>query len=274
MFDAVLVYHTNPLACGVTKFSMQLAHRLGVICAPLGQASAFQHPLVSVKASEMGPDWLRQIPTHGDLLLHDRPSHTPTRRIWYADELGCPATISGNPTRGRYRVLTFGMAHKQILHHYDALKRQLDVEHPDYTIEMSTAIHEGTPWDSGLERSIDGMRRIFGDRLRVLGFLGDDAIAKELQECDAVAVYFDPALRANNTSAWAAVAAGKTLFTNRDDHSPTVMPTWARVVAALTDPAAIASTTPLPCRETSPQSLTVDTGPPALKAIALPSHAP
>jgi hypothetical protein len=128
------------------------------------------------------------------------------------------------------------MAHKRILHHYEDLKALLEVEHPDYTLEMSTAIHEGTPWDTGLEQSIADMRAIFGDKLRVLGFLGDDAIAKEMQECDAVAVYFEPAFRANNTSGWAAIDAGKTLYTNRDEHSPTDTPTWARLIAAITDP--------------------------------------
>jgi len=246
MFDVVLSFHMNPATCGVSKFNHRLAKELGVPCEPMRRAMAYRYPLLSVKASEIGDYWWEQLPTHGDLLLHDRPVFIPAcyGRIHYADALGCPATIDGDATRGRYRVLTFGMAHKRILHHYEALKVQLEYEHPDYTIEMSTAIHEGTPWNHGIEQSIHDMRAIFGDKLRVLGFLGDDAIAKELQECDAVAVYFDPAFRANNTSAWAAVEAGKTLYTNRDEDSPTETPTWARLIAAITNaqPATAAST--------------------------------
>jgi len=234
MIDAVLSYHMNPAACGVCKFNVQLAERLGVPCAPLGLGHLYQSPLTSIKTSELGEHWQTRIPKRGLLLLHDRPETVPLRQILYADEIGCPATIQGNATRGRYRVLTFGMAHKRILHHYVALKSFLDEKHGDYTLEMSTAIHEGTPWDEGLAESTRAMRAIFGDKLRVLGFLGDDAIAKELQDCDAVAVYFDPAFRPNNTSGWAVIEAGKVLYTNRDEHSPLIAPTWEGLVSALT----------------------------------------
>jgi hypothetical protein len=224
----------NPATCGVAKFNHRLAREFGVPCEPLGMACRFQHPLVSIKAAEIGAQWADLIPPHGDLLLHDRPLQVPANRvIYYADELGCPATIDGNPTRGRYRVLTFGMAHKRLLHYYRELKLNLDITHPDYTIEMSTAIHEGTPWSEGLRQSTADMRAIFGDRLRVLGFLGDDALAKELHDCDAVAVYFEPAFRANNTTAWAALEAGKTLYTNRDKWSPSQPPTWSQLTQSL-----------------------------------------
>jgi hypothetical protein len=227
----------NPATCGVAKLNHRLARELRIPCEPLSVQYKYLTPLTSIKASEIGLGWAALVPDRGVLLLHDRPVSVPNDvRVLYADEVGCPATIDGNPTRGRYRVLTFGMAHKRILHHYEALKAQLDREHPDYTLEMSTAIHEGTPWDDGLEQSIHDMRAIFGERLRVLGFLGDDAIAKELQDCDAVAVYFDPAFRANNTSAWAAIEVGKTLYTNRDEYSPTETPTWSRLIAAIIAP--------------------------------------
>jgi hypothetical protein len=222
VIDAVLSYHMNPQTCGVAKFNHALAKRLGVPCLPL--ADTFNgHALVSIKASEIGRGWEHAIPEMCTLLLHDRPAMTMCgrpRRWLYADELGCPSTIDGNPTRGAYRVLVFGMAHKLNLPHFEQLKAQLDEAHPDYTIELSTAVHEGTPWDEALTESVAAMRRIYGDKLRVLGFLGDDALAKTLQEVDAVAAYFVPALRANNTTYWAAVDAGKTIYTNRDEHSP------------------------------------------------------
>ena len=141
-------------------------------------------------------------------------------RIYYADRLGCPSTIDGDATRGQYRVLVFGMAHKLVLRHFERLREVMTITHPDYTIELSTAVHEGNPWDEALAESVEAMRGIFGDKLRVLGFLGDDALAKELREVDAVAAFYTPALRANNTTYWAAVEAGKTIYTNRDEHSP------------------------------------------------------
>lgn len=238
-YDAVLSYHLNPLTCGVAKFNHQLAKRLGVPCLPLDAPQRWA--LVSIKTSEIRGDWRYEIPADRqfDLLLHDRPTEQIALwpgRVFYADELGCPSTVQGNPHRGSYRVLTFGMAHKLVLPHFEKLKAQLDQEHPDYTISLSTAVHEGSPWDQAFEDSTTAMRAIFGDKLRVLGFLADDALVKELQECDAVAAYFTPALRANNTSAWAALEAGKPLYTNTDAHSPALDVTqhrWESLIEVL-----------------------------------------
>lgn len=225
MIDAVLSYHMNAATCGVAKFNHALAKRLGVPCVSIRAwwRTPYDNALISIKPSEMTTTYVSARPYTYDLLLHDRLDCAlidGARRVFYADELGCPSTIDGNPTRGTYRVLVFGMAHKLNLPHFAALKAQLDAEHPDYTIELSTAVHEGNPWDDALSESVAAMRRIYGDRLRVLGFLGDDALAKELADVDAVAAYFVPALRANNTTYWAAVEAGKTIYTNRDEHSP------------------------------------------------------
>jgi hypothetical protein len=136
-------------------------------------------------------------------------------------EAFAPSTIEGNPTRGTINVLTFGMAHKLGLHHerYLKLKALLDDAPTDYTVSVSTAIHEGSPWDE-TARVADHLREIFGNHLRVLGYLADDALAKELRDCTAVAIFFDPALRDNNTTFWAAVDAGCYVITNCDDQSP------------------------------------------------------
>lgn len=246
MIDAVLSYHLNPNTCGVARFNQQLAGRLGVPLLSFDKHPV-AHPLVSVKGSEFGfdrPDWPLIVLWYRryDLFLHDNPHGLclnecvrNARRVYAGNqsiaahlrhvrediiEAFCPSTIAGNQSRGAYRVLVFGMAHKLLLPHFESLKQQLDIEHPDYTVELSTAVHEGSPWDEALTESVDAMRGIFGDKLRVLGFLGDDALAKELREVDAVAAYYTPALRANNTSAWAALEAGKKLYTNTDADSP------------------------------------------------------
>jgi hypothetical protein len=245
-YDAVLVFHANGFACGVTKFSQQLAQKLGVPCELLDMGHRYRHPLISIKTAEIGAPWNALVPSHGDFLFHDRPEHVPTHgRIFYADELGCPSTVDGNATRGAYRVLAFGMSHKLVLPHFQQLKRDLDRDHPDYTIELSTAVHEGNPWDEALSDSVSAMRGIFGERLRVLGFLADDALARILTEVDAVAAFYVPALRRNNTSAWAAIEAGKTLFTNRDQDSPsnTEIPNWNSLIETLKGSLAVASMT-------------------------------
>lgn len=248
MIDAVLSYHLNPQTCGVAKWNHALAKRLGVRCLSI-DCDTMHHPLVSVKPSEC-PVWTLPPYPVCDLFLHGwaggpldlkwLAAQEPVR-VFAADRTiadavrphvrevitaFCPPTVEGNPTRGKYRVLSFGMASKihDVLPHFQNLKEELDRDHPDYTLSLSTAVHEGSPWDESLTQSIDAMRSIFGDKLRVLGYLADDALAKELQDCDAVAAYFVPALRANNTSAWAALAAGKFLYTNLDAQSPDLDP--------------------------------------------------
>jgi hypothetical protein len=237
--DAVLSYHMNPQTCGVAKFNHALAKRLGVPCLPIGMEC--DHPLVSIKPEELS-GWIGVLSLSYDLFLHgytSGPLVTQADRVYAGNEdiaerlrvirpdvitAFCPSTVEGNPDRGGYRVLTFGMSHKLVLPHFEQLKRDLERDHPDYTISLSTAVHEGNPWDEALTTSVEAMRGIFGDRLRVLGFLADDALARELQECDAVAAFFVPAFRANNTSAWAALAANKFLYTNLDAQSPALDP--------------------------------------------------
>lgn len=261
MIDAVLTHPHSPLTCGVVKFSSQLAQRLGVPCLPFDKHPV-AHPLISIKGAELRESdhwpitamWYRTF----DLFLHDEArglcrddAVRHARRVYVGNPLiaaqlrsirediipvWCPSTVQGNASRGAYNVLAFGMSHKLALDKFRALKQQLEIEHPDYTVSLSTAVHEGSPWDQALTESTEQMRAIFGDKLRVLGYLGDDALAKELQDCSAVAVYFDPAVRENNTSVWAAVSAGKTVYTNTDEHSPDLDPekySWDNLVSLL-----------------------------------------
>jgi hypothetical protein len=258
VIDAVLSYHTNPLACGTAKFAQQLAERLKVPHATFGSHVALdaRTPVVNYRAGEMptgvGLSHWAQDPI---IFLHDVSDvpwlTEPSLRVIAANkaiadavrpycpqviEAFCPSTVQGNPHRGAYRVLSFGMAHKLLLRHFEALRIHLDATHPDYTVEMSTAVHEGNPWEVALAESTEAMRTIFGDKLRVLGFLADDALARVLQEVDAVACYYVPALRANNTSYWAAVEAGKTIYTNRDAWSPTAdapAPSWDQLLEVI-----------------------------------------
>jgi hypothetical protein len=239
LVDAVLTPHPNELTCGTGKWSIRLAERLGVPCRSMDWVRGEYHdPLISARLTEI--DTMTQWPDRYDLILHDWAPLWPravarARRIYAANAvlaeqirpfrsdvqtLFCPSSLNGNPDRGRYRVLTYGMAHKITAPHYEKLKALLDVAQPDYTISLSTAVHEGSPWDESLQRSTECLRAVFGDRLRVLGYLADDALAKELHDCDAVALFYAPALRANNTTAWAALDAGKPLVTNVDECSP------------------------------------------------------
>lgn len=245
--DAVLTHPHHPSLCGVAKFSQQLAQRLGVPCHfDLGAKAA--HPLYSIKGSEGDMSWRpRQGPF--SLFAHDATglvrhlalgaSQVYAANAVIADQIRvvrpdvltawCPSLIQGNPTRGAFNVLTFGMAHKLQIDQYRKLKVTLDDMAVDYTVSVSTAVHEGSPWDA-TAKVADQLREVFGARLRVLGYLADDALARELQECSAVALFFDAAVRANNTTYWAALESGKPIFTNYDERSPHESRTWEQLI--------------------------------------------
>lgn len=239
--DAILSYHLDPATCGVCKFNVALGKRLNIPVRPLWSASAC--PLVSVKFSEAQQDGpVCQYAKPYDLLLHDAPVRdaeweqvfraryvytvNPSIRRQVqprrpdAQLIFCPSTLDGNADRPARTILTFGMAHKVNSNHYDKLRDVLDAAGEPYAILLSTGVHEGSPWSVALTSSAARLRDVFGPRLRVLGYLADDALAYELAHCTAVATFFDPALRANNTSAWAALEAGKPLITNLDAESP------------------------------------------------------
>ena len=239
MIDAVLTHPHHPDLCGVAKFSRRLAETLGVPChRNLGAAA--EHPILSIKGAE-GDISYRERPNGSfDLFAHDAygciwPLAKMARKVYaansvIADQLReirpdvisawCPSLIQGDDTRAGYNVLTFGMAHKLQMEHYRALRADLDAEHgDDYTVRVSTAVHEGSPWDATADVA-DQLRVIFGDKLRVLGYLADDALVQEMHQADAVALFFDPALRENNTTYHFAKSMGKHVITNRDEHSP------------------------------------------------------
>ena len=251
--DCVWTVGHHPSLCGTEKFSHQLAERLGIPVKPWGHLDPFTAPLVSCRVTEVDPvrwDWM---PVTYDLFLHDwpdwrRPALPNWRRLTIpvyqslmqarrviaanrtiADQLRpyrpdvisawAPSTLQGNPTRGAINVLTFGMAHKIRPAYYTKLKALLDAAGRMYTVSVSTAIHEGSPWDE-TAKVADTLRAIFGDHLRVLGYLADDALVREIDEATAIAIFYDPAFRENNTSGWAVLDRARPLITNIDDQSP------------------------------------------------------
>jgi len=244
MIDAIVSVHTNPLTSGVAKFNLMLADRLHVTLTKYGspQAHAAKHPLISVKCSEIAEaNAMAPHPVYS-LFLHDwggscRDVYAVKGacQVYAANgviarsirevrrdviEAFCPSTVQGDPTRGSINVLSFGMAHKFQGVHFERLKTLLDRTGQSYTVSVSTGIHEGSPWEPSFTENERLMRGIFGDHLRVLGFLADDALAKELREATAVALFFEPAARANNTSLWGALSVGANVITTLDAESP------------------------------------------------------
>jgi hypothetical protein len=262
---AVLTPHPNEWTCGTGKWSLRLAASLGVPCRSFDWKGLPDGPvLVSARMSEI-PVHVTA-PPRFDLIVHDWttwddftwPKHwdqwlEKATRLYAANPvlqrqirpyrpdvqlLPIPSAVTV-PFRSNlrpYRVLTFGMAHKRLAEHFEALKATLEREQPDYQIRLSTAVHEGSPWDASLQQAEATLRPLFGRKLKFLGYLADDALIEELHACDAVALYYTPALRANNTSYWVAKEAGKRIYTNRDEFSPSEeepAPTWDAVAKVL-----------------------------------------
>ena len=232
MVDAVLSVHTNVMACGTAKFSKQLAERLGVPFAACSDRYRFEHPLYSVRYGELQGAGISRLGWEGtyDVLWHDRfdgqgPHNAQAEHVWYADELGAPSTLLAAPRRqGDIHVLTFGMAHKRQAAHLERLKALLEATGRTYTVGVSSAIHEGSPWADTWAESDAAMRAIFGDHLRQYGFLADDGLAGAIQDAQAVALFYDPAVRRNNTTLWAALEQSAIVITNLDADSPPELP--------------------------------------------------
>jgi hypothetical protein len=228
MIDAIVSYHTKADVCGVTKFNQQLAAKLSVPHYGLFASGQATHPLLSLKASELSPlsiSLLKTMHVSGgfSVLWHDAgipEVSAKAEQVWYAKDLGCPSTLRGKADRPGVTVLTFGFAHKFQVTHFERLRDVLDRLHAPYTVCVSTGIHEGHPWDVTTAENETLMRGVFGDHLRYLGFLADDALAKEIREAHMIALFYHPAVRANNTTLWAALEAGTPVITNLDADSP------------------------------------------------------
>ncbi len=226
MIDAVLSYHLHSDTCGIAKWNARLAQELGVPHQPLADTTA-KHPLISIKLSELDAYAVDRLAARStgsyDLLWHGPELGVISTRaamVWHAETLGCPSPLQGNPTRPGLTVLCFGFAHKIQHAPFMQLKGLLERSQHDYTVCVSTGIHEGHPWDVTTAESKALMATMFGPHLRWLGFLADDAIAKELRDAHLVALFYDPAVRANNTTVWAALDTGTPVITNLDNRSP------------------------------------------------------
>ena len=244
MNDAVWSYHLNPMTCGVARFNHQLAARLDIPCEAI-YAERGRTPLVSIKPSEIGAEgylWPYQDITY-DLFLH---SFEPTprtvtwtshaRRVYAANDLiaqdiqtyvyrdpivaWCPSLVQGAKVHGAFRVLMFGMAHKRQVPLLQRLKALLERSHLDYTVEVSTGIHEGSPWDRSWQETRDTLAGVFGPRLRLLGYLADDALVSAMGQAHLAALFYEDGVRANNTTLWAAMDSGLPVMTNLDAASP------------------------------------------------------
>lgn len=237
------------MACGVAKFAQQLALRLSVPFDGVRSMGQYLYPLVNLKCAETSV--YEPYPGNGlsclqryDLFLHDwrrypgeheeawvkwaqkvyaaDPSISAAVKSYRADVLTawCPSLIQGTRPSGQLRVLIFGMGHKRQIDKLERLKKLLESTGYDYTVEVSTGVHEGSPWDQAWQETHTTLTTIFGHHFRLLGYLADDALVDAMRQCHLAALFFESGVRANNTTVWAALEAGMPLLTNLDHESP------------------------------------------------------
>lgn len=233
MIDAVLSYHADPISCGVTKFSQQLAKRLDVPWVPLNGFGSGKHPLLSIKHAELHSEVVARAPY--DLFLHDYKESAllyGAERVFAASEeianrvratrsvipAWCPSLMEAHP-REPITVLSFGMAHKLSADLYATLKDKLDATGEPYVVYVSAALHDGTSF-SDAAQSFETLRQLFGMNFVFLGTLSDEAMVDRLRTCTYVAAFFENGLRENNTSVMAAIDYGAIVLTNYDSDTP------------------------------------------------------
>lgn len=254
MIDAVLGYHMNPRTCGVAKFNAQLGERLGIPVDEIWNAGEYDHPLVSIKVSEMGDPaalwWqCREMRTYS-LFLHEYaatsaeiPMITKAATVyagnaeilarvtrWSAGavEAWCPSLLEATTVplwlqvqaAPRLSVFVCGMAHKMCQEPHRRLRTLLEAAGGPYAVYVSTAVHEG---DRRTTYEIAELREIYGERVVFLGTLSDVAVLEMMRRTMYTACFFDTGARANNTSIWAALEAGAAVITNLDTYSPGVL---------------------------------------------------
>lgn len=250
-------YHMNPHTCGVAKFNAIIAEAANVPHLYLFDEKVFEHPnpFFSFKVSEMSnadieefEAWVTKSPKNKpfSLFLHDfsdsfaeiemvkRASMTycGNKEIYEklkavtanVKQLWSPGTLRLNqmhlPKEDCLQLFTFGMAHKLRASYYYKLKEHLDQTGRPYLLNISTALHEGTSFDTMLESAFVDLHQIFQDRVRFLGYLSDAALYQYLSKSDYFVAFFQKGVRHNNSSVNMAMELGKPVISNLDSYSP------------------------------------------------------
>ena len=252
--DAVVGHHMNPFRSGVARFNEMLAEALAVPLLKLGQEAAARSdcPLFSFKVGELDPVACEQLAA---VLVHDRREGAwcvflhdfgglplecrlvaDAARVWCGNH-AVHAAVRALTDRAEIvwvpglvadlrrfepatiQVFSFGMAHKIRTDMFRKLRGLLDASGETYALYVSNANHEtATMEDAQLVYS--DMHKIFPRRLYFMGNLSDVAVYNQLVSTTYFAAFFDPGVRANNTSVASAMEHGAVVITNLDEHSP------------------------------------------------------
>ena len=251
LISTVIGVHTNPFTCGIARFNARLAEQFRI---PVRSWDSFaQSPssdaLLSIKVSEFDSSSMRELERFVgsglpfDLFLHAFDS-TPIEHLLVRaarsvfvgnaemarvigsqrpDVVACFAP-GMEPTvvrsEAEIRLLTFGMAHKISSAGYRKLADLLRRDGRSSILEISSALHEGTKFDSEFFAVADEIRSAFDGSVRFLGFLADEEVSERLRRATAMVAFFPRGVRENNTSVMGALVHCCPVITNLDADSP------------------------------------------------------
>ena len=254
-YSCVASFHTNPYTCGVARFNVSLAKSLKTKVLPLSTAhtSGSGKVLLSIKLQEIdepGKEVLRSMLADNDfkfdIFLHacefssleDQLLQKAESVFAASSEIGkelqskrpdvvslfAPgAAVTANTKESQINLLTFGMAHKISAAGYRRLGKLLSEGSQSFSLEVSSALHEGTSFDENFFLVGSEISEVFGGNVVFLGFLADDEVSRRLHAADALVAFFPRGVRENNTTVLSAMAHGCAVITNFDSYSPVWM---------------------------------------------------
>ena len=254
-YSCVASFHTNPFTCGVARFNVSLAKSLKteVLSLSTAHTSGPGRVLLSIKLQEIdepGKAVLRSMLADADfkfdIFLHacefssleDELLKKAGSVFAASSEIGkelqgkrpdvvslfAPgAAVTANIKESQINLLTFGMAHKISAAGYRRLGKVLSEGSQSFSLEVSSALHEGTSFDENFFLVGSEISEVFGGNVVFLGFLADDEVSRRLLTTTALVAFFPKGVRENNTSVMSAMAHGCAVISNLDPASPTWM---------------------------------------------------
>jgi hypothetical protein len=258
-YKYIVSYHTNTWGCGIARFNELLAAELKsevLSFAEMRAVEPLEKILISISLKEFSEkdkigfqELLRNLQheINYDLLLHsieesdlEKMIISKSNKIFSLNEeisyklqkldissstLFTPSLFKSKISekeqdKKSFKLITFGMAHKIELDLIDKLIKNVKNSGLNPRIYLSTAIHVGEQPLDNLNKIIQEIEEKLNIEINFLGFLSDSALAKSIQESNALFRFFNPAVRANSTSIMAGMSLGVPTFTNTDKFSP------------------------------------------------------
>lgn len=247
--------HVNPVLSGVAKFNYLLSDRLKIPFISINDAHLIKKGpvLLSVKLRDMNLSEINKIYElflyiNEKKIIYDIFFHTfdeleiehafvkHSRLVFCGNSeiakalhklnkkivsAWCPPLLDSKSvwSETEFNLFSFGMAHKIQLKYYKTLHNILQKFKKNYCLWISTAFHEKVSFGDFNIISIQ-LIEIFGNNIRFLGFLSDDAINYFISKIQLFVAFFEKGVRANNTSVLAAMNKGCAVMTNCDEYSP------------------------------------------------------